>query len=87
MIRAIGRLFASGSRPPATRLSEAEARAIARAAVPDGFFKDRMTITKVESRDGRLLWHIESATRGSGLRVTIEDATGQVIEQKKWGVR
>jgi hypothetical protein len=87
MIEAIRRLFGRKAQRPVTRLSEQEVRAIAKAAVAEGFFKDLMTITSVEQRDGRVLWHVGSATRGSGLWVTVNDATGEVVEQKKWGIR
>lgn len=58
-----------------------------RAAVAEGFFKDLMTITNVEQCGGRVLWHVGSATRGSGFWVTVGDATGKVVDQKSWGIR
>ena len=88
MIGILRRLFARGKRRPATRLTEEEVRAIADAAVADlAFLKDLMTMIRVDEREGRVLWHVGSATRGSGWTVTVDDATGQVIDRQKWGVR
>jgi hypothetical protein len=87
MIEIIRRLFSRRTHRSATRLSQQDVLAIAATAATDALLADLMTITSVEQRDGRLIWHIGSATVGSGLTVTVDDATGEVIERKTWGVR
>ena len=37
--------------------------------------------------DGRLVWTVSTATVGSGWRVTIDDATGEVGPVTRWGLR
>lgn len=74
---------------PETRLTPEQARAIANAAMTGewSWYAGKMGIASVEERDGRVLWRIGSATRGSGVIVTVEDATGVVLDRQGWGVR
>ena len=38
-------------------------------------------------QDGRLLWEVRSATIGSGWTAVVDDATGECLEVKRWGIR
>jgi Bacterial CdiA-CT RNAse A domain len=83
MMSLIRRLFPHRTPRPSTRLTQAEAEAIAAGVVPD-WYKKLMTMASVAERDGRFVWQIRSATIGSGLIVVVDDATGDVIEQRGW---
>jgi hypothetical protein len=77
-----------GGRPP-TRLTAEEARAIANAAMTGEWsgFAGQMGVVQVERRDDTLLWHVRSTTIGSGVSATIDDATGALLERRRWGIR
>lgn len=74
---------------PETRLTPEQARAIANAAMTGdwSWYAGKMGMVSTEQRDGRVLWQIGSATIGSGATVTIDDATGAVLDRRGWGVR
>lgn len=74
---------------PETRLTPEAARAIADAAMTGDWsrYAGKMGMVSIERRDGRVVWLIGSATIGSGVTVTIDDATGAVLDRRRWGVR
>jgi hypothetical protein len=84
----LGMADRSASSRPATRLNEAEALEIARKALQ----RDTpLFVNEVKRRtdgptDG-IEWVIGTATVGSGQTVRIDDASGDVLEVARWGVR
>ena len=69
---------------PTCRLTETEALEIARhalgAATP-------LYVTRIARTERGIEWQIGTATIGSGVTISIDDATGAVIERGKWGIR
>ncbi len=73
--RLLGR---NGASPPEdARLSQSEAAAIARRAAAGTLYEDRLILQGAWREGGRLLWHFWTATIGSGMTVTVDDATGE----------
>ena len=72
---------------PTAKLSQAQACAIANAAVSDSPYKAMMTMARVDNRDGKRVWIVGSATIGSGMTVIVDDATGKILHREPWGVR
>lgn len=70
-----------------TRLSRDQALAIARRAAASDPLASRLGAAILEERSGRRLWSVRSATVGLVLVVTIDDATGAVVEMERFGVR
>ena len=73
---------------PITRLTEAEAMALARHALPERA-ASKMLIVRRVGRDGTsgIKWSFSTATVGSGYGVTIDDQTGQASDIERWGIR
>jgi len=78
-----------GKSPPPipTRLSSDEAIAIARRAAADDPECDQLTIASVERRSGNAVWVVSPAVVGRHLVISIDDATGNVLEKKHVGLR
>ena len=73
-----------------TRLSEAEAIAIASAYAKSGKLEQpNVTLVSQEVRDvgGKLVWTLRTPTVGRWLTVEIDDATGEVVRHQVHGVR
>jgi hypothetical protein len=81
------RFWKQGKNGQKAALSDAQACAIANAAVADTPYKDLMGMVKLENRDGHWTWIIGSTTIGSGMTVIIDDATGEITQREPWGVR
>ena len=83
--RLLNRLLRRRAQPgPTCRLSEAQAREIARTAVG----RDTpLHVQGVVQTPAGIEWRIGTATVGSGVLVRIADATGEVLERSSWGVR
>ena len=68
-----------------TRLSEAQAIALAKEAASDHWLRDALSIaTAPRNASGAVVWSVETAGVGSGLRVEIEDASGRVLERRSY---
>lgn len=83
-------LLGRKGKPPATRLSEAEAIEIASAYAKDGQLQQsNVTLVPQEVRDvgGKLVWTLRTPTVGSWVTVEIDDATGEVVGHQVHGVR
>jgi hypothetical protein len=78
------RLFSHPPKRPACLLTETEALAIARTAVDTTM---PLHVTRVAQTGAGIEWQIGTATVGSGWTVRIDDASGAVIECRRWGVR
>ena len=71
------------ARPPC-RLTETEALQIARKELGGEM---PLYVTKIAQTERGIEWQIGTATIGSGATISIDDATGAVIERGKWGIR
>jgi hypothetical protein len=69
---------------PRCRLTETEALQIARNELGDA---TPLHVTRIARTERGIEWQIGTATIGSGATVSIDDATGAVIERGKWGIR
>ena len=69
---------------PSCRLTETEALQIARNELGDA---TPLYVTGIARTERGIEWQIGTATVGSGTTISIDDATGVVIEQGRWGVR
>jgi len=83
----LARLLGKGPQPTPTRLSSDEAIAIARRAAADDPQGDLLTIAHAEQRSGNTIWIVSPAVMGRHLVVSIDDATGEVLEKKHVGTR
>lgn len=82
---ALKAFFGAGApKRPQTRLSEAEALAIAKGALgPDVGLR----VGDVVPTPAGMEWHIATVAIGSGEIVVVSDSTGDIIERRRWGVR
>jgi hypothetical protein len=71
-------------RRPACRLTELEVLDIATRAIGGN---TTFYVRDVVQVGDKVEWHIGTATVGSGIVVRINDATGEIIERHRWGVR
>lgn len=73
---------------PVTRLSEAEAMALARGALPERVAAKMLIVRRVEQdAAGTIKWSFSTATVGSGYGITIDDQTGEASDIERWGFR
>ena len=70
-----------------TRLSKDEALAIARRATADDPLCQELNLAAIEQKSGVAVWIVSSATVGLVLEVSIDDATAEVLEVRRLGVR
>lgn len=68
-------------------LSTDQALAIARAATADDSLSEHLYLVREEKRSGATVWVVSSVTIGRMLEVSVDDATGQVLEVRHMGVR
>ncbi|HEU5134303.1 MAG TPA: hypothetical protein VFU13_04085 [Steroidobacteraceae bacterium] len=83
----LARLLGKGPQPPHTRLSRDEAIAIARRAAADDPQSAQLTIAEVRLQSGNAIWSVSAAEVGRHLVISIDDATGAVLEKKHVGLR
>ena len=79
-----------GVRPqdsPSTRLSADQAVQIARSAVEDVSTRELLTMTRIDDRNGTLVWTVSQAVMGRATHVEVDDSTGQVLKVYATGVR
>jgi hypothetical protein len=67
---------------PATRLSEAQALAIASQALAG---ETALSVIEVVATASGVRWRIGMVNMGPTAQATIDDATGRVIEVRTWG--
>jgi uncharacterized membrane protein YkoI len=72
---------------PSTRLSAEQAIQIARAAVEEVSTRELLTMTRVDDRDGTLIWTVSQAVMGRATHVEVDDASGQVLRIYASGIR
>lgn len=83
----LARWLGKGAPTIPTRLSSDEAIAIARRAAADDPQCEYLTIASVERRSGNAIWIVSPAVVGRHLVISIDDATGEVLEKKHVGIR
>ena len=81
-----------GPLPPVTRLTLEEVLALAAEAVRTSERGQELnswglSMAVLNVVDGRVTWWVRTPTVGSGFCVTVDDATGEVGELRRWGVR
>ena len=81
------RLRKSRPAPAPTRLSRDAVLAIARSATANDPLAEELALVTLEQRAGRAIWIVASATVGTSLHVSIDDASGEVLEKQYLGVR
>lgn len=87
MLSFLRRFIDRGRSSPKSLLSAQQACDIAEKVVSGTHCAGTMNLSRLESRDGKLIWLVSSVTIGSGMTVTIDDATGAVIRSERWGIR
>ena len=87
MLKFLRSVFNKGQTEMTTGLTAEQACAIAENEVKGSDWAGQMTMSTTERRDEKLVWIIGSPTVGSGMTVTIDDASGTVISCGTWGVR
>lgn len=87
MFKFISRWLSGKTANIQTRLSADEALAIARSATSGDSMSQHLARTTVEERSGSVVWIVSSATVGSMIEVSIDDATGKVLDVQRIGVR
>jgi hypothetical protein len=87
MLDFIARWFGKRKHPAQSRLSSDEALAIARRAAAGDPLLEYLSLVKIEQRSGNATWIVSSATVGRMLQVSIDDASGNVLEMKHIGMR
>ena len=79
-----------GVRPqelPSTRLTADQVIEIARAAIDDVSTRELLTMTRLDDRNGSLVWTVSQAVMGRATHGEVDDATGQVLKTYATGVR
>lgn len=76
--------FLTDAPEPITRLSAEEALSIAREACVGDPQQQYLGWTKVTKKDAWLVWEVGSVTKGGGLSVEVDDATGRVLGITHW---
>jgi hypothetical protein len=65
-----------------TRLTSAEAVALAQQAAGDHWLRNELAVaTAQRHQDGRAVWVVETSGVGSHLRLVIDDASGELIDR------
>jgi|GEM_PF-2027410 hypothetical protein len=79
-------LFARRAAPerPDCRLTEMQALELARRAVTG---TRPLHVTEVVRTERGVEWRIGTGSVGSGVTLRIDDATGEILERRDWGVR
>jgi hypothetical protein len=70
-----------------TQLTPVEVTSIARAAAIDAPWRDELGTPWAAKQNGSIVWHISTMTIGSSVMITVDDATGQVLDIQIQGRR
>jgi len=73
--------------PLQTRMTEEEVRVLADRAAREAGIDATLSMVGVQCTEGRVMWTANTAIRGSGWSVTVDDATGEVGPVRRWGLR
>ena len=74
-----------GTPPPVipTRLTSTDAVALAKQAASDHWLRNSLNVATAGRReDGAVVWTVETGGVGSFLRITIDDASGAVLDRQ-----
>ena len=69
------------------RLSQEQVRALFAEAVRAAQIDVTLGVLTMRRLDGRFTWIAKTATKGSGLQVAVDDATGTLGPVERWGIR
>jgi len=70
-----------------TRLTPAQVMQMAGEAARAAHINATFGVLSLRRIDGRLKWIASTPTKGSGWRVTVDDATGELGPVRRWGLR
>jgi len=86
MLRFFYRLLAG---PPLRRprLRPEQVRVLVAQAVEAAHIDATLGVLTMQRIEGRFMWIAKAATKGSGLQVSVDDATGVVGPIERWGLR
>jgi hypothetical protein len=87
MFRWLRRGGGSSGKAPPTRLSREEAVLIARRAAAAESLSESLSMVDLQDRSGGAVWVVRSATVGLVLEVSVDDASGGVLEIRHLGKR
>ena len=76
-----------GASRPKARLSHEQVRALIAAAVQAAHIDATLGVLSMRCIEGRITWIAKTATKGSGLQLTVDDATGTLGPVERWGIR
>ena len=86
-LRHIFSALVSHAPQPKSALTAQQASAIAETAVIGTHHAGNMWMSRLDTFNGQRVWIVGSASKGSGITVIIDDATGNIVSCKPWGVR
>ena len=86
MVRFFYRLLC-GPPLPRPRLGPEQVRALVAQTVAAAHVDATLGVVTMQRIEGRFTWIAKTATKGSGLQMTVDDATGKVGPVERWGVR
>ena len=86
MLRSFYRRLFGPSRPK-PRLSHEQVRVLVAAAVQAAHIDATLGVLSMRRIEGRITWIAKTATKGSGIQVTVDDATGTLGPVERWGIR
>jgi hypothetical protein len=72
---------------PGPRLSQEQVRALLAEAMRAAHIDVTLGVATMRRIDGRFTWIAKTATKGSRLLVSIDDATGTLGPVERWGIR
>jgi hypothetical protein len=81
------RRFLSGAPSLETRMTRRDVEVLAERAIQAAHISPTPTLISVHQIDGRIIWKASTVTIGSGWFVEIDDATGEVAQVRRWGIR
>jgi uncharacterized membrane protein YkoI len=81
------RFLGESEKPVHSRLSREEAVAIARRAAANDPMSQDLSMAMVREQSGKVVWIVCSAAIGRTLEVTVDDASGDVLDVRRVGVR
>jgi hypothetical protein len=62
-------------------------RALVAAAVQAAHIDATLGMLSMRRIEGRITWIAKTATKGCGIQVTVDDATGTLGPVERWGIR
>jgi hypothetical protein len=87
MFHLLNRWFGKNNLSAKPRLEKNKVITLAREAASEYPNSEELSIVTIEERSGALIWIVSSATVGRMLQVSVDDASGEIVDIKQVGVR